>query len=234
MKRKNVVLAVFFLLLTFAMQNGFAMGGQEGLAKMSGADLDKIMNDTKEKEKDLVSDVRTAEEYAQGHVRYAINIVLDNLEQKVADIEDFKDKNVVTICRSGKRSQKAAELLQKKGFKYLFNADGVESYKYTTMTKVANVRGKELQAIVNAGTHSVVDFREEKDYNTSHLKGAINATVDNIMEKAAMLPKDKPVATYCYSGNRSFRGAEKLEAAGYTVVNSLDGTKEYSGFELVK
>ena len=234
MKRKNMVIAVALLLLTSCLQNGFAIGRQNGFSKMSGADLDKIMNDTQEKEKYLVVDVRTAGEYAQGHVRYAINIFLDEIEQKVADIEDFKDKNVVTICRSGRRSQKAAELLQKKGFKHLFNADGVESYKYTSMTKVANVRGKELQAIVNAGTHSVVDFREETDYNTSHLKGAINASIDNIMEKAAMLPKNKPVVTYCYSGNRSFRGAEKLAAAGYTVINSLDGTKEYSGFELVK
>ena len=229
-----MILAVSLLLVVLGLQNVFAMGGQEGLSKISGSDLDKIMNDTKEKEKYLVIDVRTADEYAQGHVRYAINIALEDLEQKISDIEDFKEKNVVTICRSGKRSQKAAELLQKKGFKYLFNADGVESYKYTTMTKVANVRGKELQAIVNAGTHSVVDFREEKDYNTSHLKGAIHATVDNIMEKTAMLPKDKPVITYCYSGNRSFRGAEKLAAAGYTALNSLDGTKEYSGLQLVQ
>lgn len=43
----------------------------------------------------------------------------------------------------------------------------------------------------------------------------------------ADIPKDKPVYTYCYSGNKSIEVAKILKAEGYEVYNSNDGTKEY-------
>ena len=204
------------------------------ITDMKGAELDTIMNDKAEKEQYLVIDVREKHEYEAGHVRYAINIRLNAIENKLSDIADFKDKNIIVICRSGRRSMAAAKILQKNGFKKLFNADGVGSYSYKSLTKVTNVRGKQMQELVNTGNYSVVDAREPADYTVSHLKGAISGNADTIAELLPQLPKGKPVLTYCYSGNRSFAVAEKLADAGYTVINSLDGTNEYSAFELVK
>ena len=204
------------------------------IADMKGAELDTIMNDKAKKEQYLVIDVREKYEYEAGHVRYAINISLNDIENRLSDIADCKDKNIIVICRSGRRSRAAAEILQKNGFKKLFNADGVSTYSYKTLTKVTNVRGKQMQALVNTRNYSVVDAREPADYAVSHLKGAISGNANTLAELLPKLPKDKPVLTYCYSGNRAFAVAEKLAAAGYTVINSLDGTNEYSAFELVK
>ena len=208
--------------------------GTAAITDMKGVELDKIMNDKAEKEQYLVIDVREKHEYDAGHVRYAINISLNDIESRLSDIDDFKDKNIIVICRSGRRSRAAAEILQKNGFKKLFNADGVSTYSYKSLTNIANVRGKQMQELVNTGNYSVVDAREPTDYAVSHLKGAISGNADTVAELRPQLPKEKPVLTYCYSGNRSFALAEKLAAAGYTVINSLDGTKEYSAFELVK
>ena len=208
--------------------------GAAAIANMKGAELDTIMNDKAEKEQYLVIDVRQKHEYEAGHVRYAINISLNDIESRLNDIADLKDKNIIVICRSGRRSMAAAKILQKNGFKKLFNADGVGSYSYKSLTKVTNVRGKQMQELVNTGNYSVVDAREPADYAASHLKGAISGNADTIAELLPQLPKGKPVLTYCYSGNRAFAVAEKLAAAGYTVINSLDGTNEYSAFELVK
>ena len=91
-----------------------------------------------------------------------------------------------------------------------------------------------MQALVNTGNYSVVDARKPADYAVSHLKGALSGNADTVAEILPRLPKDKPVLTYCYSGNRSFAVAEKLAAAGYTVINSLDGINEYPDFELIK
>ncbi|AIW89292.1 hypothetical protein JO41_05255 [Treponema sp. OMZ 838] len=229
--------------LVCIMLSGNACTAQEGksdsqgtaeIADMKGAALDTIMNDKAEKEQYLVIDVREKYEYDAGHVRYAINISLNDIGNRLSDIADCKDKNIIVICRSGRRSRAAAEILQKNGFKKLFNADGVGSYSYKSLTKVANVRGKQMQELVNTGSYSVVDAREPADYAVSHLKGAISGNANTVAELLPKLPKDKPVLTYCYSGNRSFALAEKLAAAGYTVINSLDGTKEYSAFELIK
>jgi len=207
---------------------------KSGIADMKGAELDKIMADKTEKEQYLVIDVREKREYDVGHVRYAINISVNDIEDRLNDIDDLKDKSIIVICRSGRRSRAAAEILQKNGFKKLFNAEGVGAYAYASLTKVANVRGKQMQALVNTGNYSVVDAREPADYAVSHLKGALSGNADTVAELSAQLPKDKPVLTYCYSGNRSFAVAEKLADAGYTVINSLDGTKEYPAFELIE
>ena len=232
---------VFIYALVCIVLLGGACMTQEGkntqdstITDMKGAELDTIMNDKAKKEQYLVIDVREKHEYEAGHVRYAINIRLNDIENKLSDIADLKDKNIIVICRSGRRSMAAAKILQKNGFKKLFNADGVGSYSYKSLTKVTNVRGKQMQELVNTGNYSVVDAREPADYTVSHLKGAISGNADTIAELLPQLPKGKPVLTYCYSGNRAFAVAEKLAAAGYTVINSLDGTNEYSAFELVK
>lgn len=135
---------------------------------------------------------------------------------------------------SGRRSQRAADMLLKHGFKKIFNAHGVGQYNYTMTTKVENVRGKKLQEIVDLGTHFIVDTRSPKDYAASHLKGAVNITVDALSSKMASIPKTKPVAVYCYSGENSFIVAEKLHNAGYSVINALDGTIEYKDYKFVQ
>lgn len=237
-------IAALFVAGVLTLGFGSACGSQQGTgasqtkdgySEMAGADLDKIMEDNKAKEDYTVIDVRDKEEYDAGHVKWAMNIKVDELEANLSKIEDLKEKNVVTICNTGKKSAKAAKLLVDKGFKKVSNAAGVKDHKYTTMTKVANLRGPQVQEIAKAGTHTIIDARESKDYEAGHLKGAIHVMVDDVEAKLSEIPKDKPVLVYCYSGNKSMNVAQKLSDAGYAdVSNALDGTKEYTSFELEK
>lgn len=65
-------------------------------------------------------DVRTAEEYAQGHIADAINMDVRNPEfLKKAMAVLPKDKTVAVYCRSGKRSKMAAELLVNGGYRVI-------------------------------------------------------------------------------------------------------------------
>ena len=95
-----------FLVLLFTAQLLFANGGQEPgtIVSLSGENLEKIMSDKNEREKYHIIDVREANEYSEGHVRYAINISVREIENRTKEISDWKDKNVVVLCRSGKRS----------------------------------------------------------------------------------------------------------------------------------
>ncbi|MDO4497992.1 MAG: rhodanese-like domain-containing protein, partial [Bacteroidales bacterium] len=63
-------------------------------------------------------DVRTAEEFAEGHIEKALNIdvLKSDFEQKATSTLP-KDKTIAVNCRSGKRSKNAAEILVKNGFK---------------------------------------------------------------------------------------------------------------------
>ena len=65
-------------------------------------------------------DVRTAEEYADGHIANTINIdVLKDDFEKKANATLSKDKVIAVNCRSGKRSKNAARILVKNGFKVI-------------------------------------------------------------------------------------------------------------------
>lgn len=77
------------------------------------------------KKRTVVLDVRTKEEYAQGHLPNAVNIdVLDSVNF-VHQIQTLnKRKKYVVYCRSGKRSVKASELLTGSQFKHIYNMEG--------------------------------------------------------------------------------------------------------------
>ncbi len=72
----------------------------------------------------LILDVRTQQEYQQGHIHGAINIAYDQLETKNELLKDYKNKAIVIYCRSGRRAQVAYKTLQKKGFKQLIDLKG--------------------------------------------------------------------------------------------------------------
>ena len=67
-------------------------------------------------------DVRTTGEYAGGHALKAMNFPLDALEKDLAKLD--KNQPVYVICQTGRRSQKGAEILQKAGFKNIYNING--------------------------------------------------------------------------------------------------------------
>jgi rhodanese-related sulfurtransferase len=69
-----------------------------------------------------VIDVREAEEVAEGMIPGAIHIPLGEIPSRYNEIQQKDD--IILVCRSGKRSQKAYEFLQAQGFKNLFNMDG--------------------------------------------------------------------------------------------------------------
>ncbi|MFV9615138.1 MAG: VTT domain-containing protein [Gammaproteobacteria bacterium] len=66
----------------------------------------------------LLLDVRTAEDYdgEQGHIAGSLLLPLEQLEQRIDEISDYSEKPVVTICRTDRKSAKAAQLLAEKGF----------------------------------------------------------------------------------------------------------------------
>ena len=64
-------------------------------------------------------DVRTVEEFSEGHVASSTNIPLDQL---VDHIDEFKGKEqIVVFCRSGNRSGHAKMILEQNGFTNVIN-----------------------------------------------------------------------------------------------------------------
>ncbi|HNQ61010.1 MAG TPA: rhodanese-like domain-containing protein [Bacteroidia bacterium] len=69
-----------------------------------------------------IVDVRTKNEYQQGHIKGSINIPLNNLDRHLQKIK--KDKPVITCCASGMRSASAKSILKSNGFSEVHNGGG--------------------------------------------------------------------------------------------------------------
>lgn len=67
----------------------------------------------------ILLDVRSVQEYKEGHLNRAVNIPLYELEMKC----NFQTKNkmIIVYCQSGIRSKKAVRILRKKGYTNLYN-----------------------------------------------------------------------------------------------------------------
>lgn len=75
-------------------------------------------------------DVRSPGEFSSGSAKGAVNIPLDRINTQ---LNKFKGKeNIVVFCRSGNRSGQAKAILERNGFKNVFNGG--------TVSKVANLQ----------------------------------------------------------------------------------------------
>lgn len=75
----------------------------------------------------LIVDVRTPEEFADGHYPGAINIPHDTILEGIEQLGVTGETPVILYCRSGNRSGQAEQALQKKGFTEARNAGGLEA-----------------------------------------------------------------------------------------------------------
>jgi phage shock protein E len=73
-------------------------------------------------------DVRTAEEYAGGHLPGAVNIPVDELPDRIGDLGPH-DQPVVVYCASGGRSASAARLLAGAGFTAVHNLGAMSNWR---------------------------------------------------------------------------------------------------------
>ena len=93
--------------------------------------------------------------------------------------------------------------------------------------KFKTVDVAEFAKAVSDTSYVVLDVRTPAEHAEGHIPGThfnIDVLEDNYTDTALkMLPKDKPVALYCRSGNRSKNAAKMLSMMGYNVVELDEG-----------
>ena len=75
----------------------------------------------------LLVDVRTPEEYASGHIAGSVNIPVQELGNRLAEVS--KDQPVVVYCRSGNRSAQAASILESAGYTGVYDLGGIGAWQ---------------------------------------------------------------------------------------------------------
>jgi len=98
----------FGVLLLLFIKNESSRGG----ASVSPQELVNLVN-----HKDaLVLDVRESGEYSEGHIVKSLNIPHTSLNQRLSELNKYKDKPVIVACKMGQNAGSAGTILRKAGF----------------------------------------------------------------------------------------------------------------------
>jgi len=87
---------------------------------ISPAEAVQCMN----REKGVVVDVCGADEYAQGHIKGAVNVPLDELEARLDKAVKNKSTPVIMVCAAGARSARAQAIAKKLGYEKVHSLHG--------------------------------------------------------------------------------------------------------------
>ncbi|MGE5681487.1 MAG: rhodanese-like domain-containing protein [Bacillota bacterium] len=110
MKKIKLILLIAFLSVVYS--TGCAQDKSKTIS------VDELKQKMKTDSSLVILDVRTPEELngPLGKLDRAINIPVQDLDKRINELENYKDKDIAVICRSGHRSAKAQEILQSHGF----------------------------------------------------------------------------------------------------------------------
>lgn len=207
----------------------------------------------------VLLDVRSAGEYSDtsastslnlGHLKGAINIVIDSMKKNMAAMEQYKNKTLVIYCSHSQRSRRVSKLLAESGFTNFYNLNGGMSsltqlaeqdfpckndwiqtnlrYKNYSPTEAAKLFQNEKNLVV-LDVRPRVQYESKDttdDHNTGRIKGAINIPYDQFRQRLAELKASKstPILVYAASGDGdAARAANDLIANGFTTVYHLLG-----------
>ena len=108
------------LFISLTILFGFLMLGSCSAKKNQGPTLSQIDSKTATKfikEDDyLFLDVRTIKEHKEKAIPNTPNIPVQELENRIDELEIYRDKKIVVYCRSGNRSKLGTDILNKNGY----------------------------------------------------------------------------------------------------------------------
>lgn len=100
---------------------------QKSSKKISGKQLKEMMEGSTPP---LLIDVRTPQEYSGGHISKSKNIPVQNFEDTIKKMGLKSDSPMVVYCQSGMRASQASSILNKLGFKEIYNLGGIGNWSY--------------------------------------------------------------------------------------------------------
>lgn len=131
MKMIKYIIIVLAILVLLAACKSEKTGRDNG-TEISATDLsiDEAKELIENQEDLFILDVRSKDEYDAGHIEGAVLIPLGELEGRLGEVVELKDKPVLVYCRSGNRSSQAVKILLNNDFSQIYHMkDGFMNYK---------------------------------------------------------------------------------------------------------
>lgn len=98
---------------------------------ITGREAEKMINDDKHDKDLIILDVREPKDFNNGHLLNAINIPIENIDKRMDELRNYKSKDIIVYCNTGRKSAEVAEKLVEHGFTDVTNiVDGVSEYDF--------------------------------------------------------------------------------------------------------
>ena len=117
---KNLFLAVVCVVSLGMLLWPLIQGAATGAKNVSVQQAVQLIN----RRDAVLLDVRDAAEYAAGHLPNSRHIPIGEMDKRLKELDKFKQRPVVVICRSGNRAASACAVLKKNGFAEAFALKG--------------------------------------------------------------------------------------------------------------
>lgn len=161
----------------------------------------------------IIVDVRTPGEFKTGAYPGAVNIPLDELPRRFAELGDNLKRDITVYCASGARSAYAENLLRQMGYTNVKNGGGI--------TAMMSKRAPQPSA---SDKPLIIDVRTVQEFRGGAFPGAVNIPLDELPARLAELGSmGRDITVYCASGARSAYAQRLLAQSGYTNVKNGGG-----------
>lgn len=129
---QNIWLVLLTAMSGFMLFGGGLMGRLSGIKQVGPQEAVMLFNH----QDALVLDVREDSEFRDGHITKAKHVPLGQLKSRLPDLEKYKGKPIVVVCRTGSRSGHACGVLRKAGFENVSNlAGGISAWEQAGLPK---------------------------------------------------------------------------------------------------
>lgn len=190
-----------------------------------------------------VLDVRTSEEYGQGHIPGAIHVWIESPQfANRAGLFVPAEAPVVLVVSSPTDLERAVQGLGRIGL------DTIAGHLQWGMTEWKS-QGQPVEVVPQISVHDlatmreerpdlvVIDVREPFEWDEGHIEGALNVPMSEALARKNLVPGDRPKAAVCAGGLRSSTVISALSRAGltnwYNVIGGMTAWQK-GGYSTVK
>jgi rhodanese-related sulfurtransferase len=176
----------------------------------------------------VVLDTRPAAQYGAGHVPGSLHIGLSGQFASWAGALISPGTPIILVSEEEEQVREARTRLARVGIEDVagYLAGGILEWHRAGMplATIEQISVEELDARVREGSAGrVLDVRRPGEWQAGHIPQATHAPLNTLVQSAATLPKDQPVAAICAGGFRSSIATSILEQQGFTRVTNVVG-----------
>lgn len=116
----NYLLFAALVVILVLLIKSFVAPGMRGYAEVGTTDAVALIN----RDEAVVLDVRSENDFLEGHIVGAKNVPLSVLDGRLSDLEKFKAQPAIVVCKTGQTAHIACARLRKHGFEKLYSLKG--------------------------------------------------------------------------------------------------------------